>query len=551
MLFLEKVYHGFLRQKGLKALSVRSNHILRQFNESEAAKIAIYDCREEVAYGKLRSVSIVLGNEISSLLSTKGQGKNVAFLTPNDARYVFTQFGIWLGGNTAVPLSPNHPPSMLEYFIEDSQAGIVLATSEFVDKLLPICKSLRKELVNLDDVIKVASHPQTDDWNPVEAENAMILYTSGTTGKPKGVVLTHNNLISQVNCLLDSWGWNTNDRILHTLPLHHTHGIVNALLCPLIKGASCVMLPKFSASDVWNSLLSLDESKQITVFMAVPTVYSKLIEYFENRWDLNLEKRNFTKALCSENIRLMVSGSAPLPVPVYEQWKELTGHNLLERYGMTEIGMALSNPLDGERRPGYVGTPLPGVNVRIVNFTPSAPNGQYEVVCHGTSKGTTITQGRKSPYIGELLIKSASVFKEYWNQPEETSKEFTIDKWFRTGDTAEYKNGAYRILGRTSVDIIKSGGYKLSALSIETILLEHGDILDCAIIGRPDITWGQKVAAVIVLRPGSKLTLKEIRSWASDKMASYMLPAELKVVSEIPRNAMGKVNKKELMKTYD
>jgi len=361
--------------------------------------------------------------------------------------------------------------------------------------------------------------------------------TSGTTGLPKGVVLTHGNLENQAGCLLEPWGWSQEDRLLHVLPLHHTHGLVNCLLCPLTVGASVTMLDSFSAAKVWEILTS-DEAP-VNLFFAVPTIYAKLVEHHRAAG----MKEEATVAALTKNLRLCVSGSAALPTPLLQRWREVSGHTLLERYGMTEIGMALSNPLEGKRMEGCVGKPLPGVQARIVRLD---DQGQSTIMAEGNNSKVSPLDSEE----GELLIKGPNVFREYWGKPEATEKEFTSDGWFRTGDTSKVEGGIFRILGRTSVDIIKSGGYKISALNIERVLLAHPDITDAAVLGVEDPTWGQKVAAVLVLRSDSpEIGLVEVKDWVGDKLPSYQAPREVRILSAMPRNAMGKVNKKELLKT--
>ena len=261
--------------------------------------------------------------------------------------------------------------------------------------------------------------------------------------------------------------------------------------------------------------------------------------------------------ILSQNVRLMVSGSAALPTPVLDQWQKISGHVLLERYGMSEIGMALTNPYEQDsRKPGHVGNPFPSVNVRLVKT-----GTDDQVIVEGDSESSKmhrdIESGDKNvDIVGDLQVKSSSVFRCYYNKPDATKKEFTSDGWFKTGDTAQYVpspsitgEGTFKILGRSSVDIIKSGGYKIGALEVERILLEHPNIKDVAVCGVEDITYGQKVAAVIVLnQTNSSIELTELRSWCKDKMPHYTMPTVLKIMDELPRNAMGKVNKKELIK---
>ncbi len=277
------------------------------------------------------------------------------------------------------------------------------------------------------------------------------------------------------------------------------------------------MLERFEANAVWDRIAS----GSVTLFMAVPTIYVKLIAAWERA---SPERRADLSRACS-GLRLMVSGSAALPVSTLQRWQEISGHTLLERYGMTEIGMALSNPLRGERVPGSVGRPLPNVEVRL-----AGENG--EPVAPGTP--------------GEIEVRGPSVFAEYWGQPNATRAAFR-DGWFRTGDTAVVENGVYRILGRTNIDILKTGGHKVSALEIEESLRQHPAIAECAVVGVPDPEWGERVAAAVVLNDvlndADALDLPSLRTWAKELLAAHKLPSRLLVLDALPRNAMGKVMK--------
>jgi malonyl-CoA/methylmalonyl-CoA synthetase len=259
--------------------------------------------------------------------------------------------------------------------------------------------------------------------------------------------------------------------------------------------------------------------------MAVPTIYVKLI----SAWNAASSDRQQLYSQAASKLRLMVSGSAALPVSVLEQWKSITGQTLLERYGMTEIGMALSNPLHGERRPGFVGTPLPGVEVMLAD-----------------EEGCRIEDERVE---GEICIHGETVFKEYWANEEATRRAFR-DGWFLTGDISVIEGGAYKILGRKSVDIIKSGGFKISALEIEEVLRTHPDIQECAVVGVPDDEWGERVSAVVIPVTGRSIALEKLRKWAVDKLAKYKIPSDLLVVEELPRNVMGKVMKPAVRKLF-
>ncbi|XP_071065136.1 malonate--CoA ligase ACSF3, mitochondrial isoform X3 [Dasypus novemcinctus] len=481
-------------------------------------RLAVVDQHGRHTYRELYQRSLRLSREILRLRGCAGgdlREERVSFLCANDASYLVAQWAAWMSGGVAVPLCRKHPATELEYFIRDSQSSLVIAGGEHAALVSPVAHRLGVPLLPLPpaDPGEGAAEPagreaQAWEWSD---RGAMIIYTSGTTGRPKGVLSTHRNVEAVVTGLVHKWAWTKDDAILHVLPLHHVHGVVNKLLCPLWVGATCVMMPEFSAQQVWEKFLS-SEPPRINVFMAVPTIYAKLIDYYDKHFT-QPHVQDFVRAVCEEKIRLMVSGSAALPIPVLEKWRAITGHTLLERYGMTEIGMALSNPLAASRLPGSVGTPLPGVEVRIVSESPQRGHAAYTVHAEGDEHTTRVTPGFEEKE-GELLVRGPSVFREYWNKPEETKNAFTSDGWFKTGDTAVFRGGRYWIRGRTSVDIIKSGGYKLSALEIERHLLAHPSIADVAVVGAPDLTWGQKVIAVVALRDGHSLTHTELKEWA-------------------------------------
>jgi malonyl-CoA/methylmalonyl-CoA synthetase len=442
----------------------------------------------------------------------------IAFLLPPGLRHVEVQWSIWRAGGIAVPLSASQAPAEWDYIIADTGARLVIADAAAAR--LPSVAALRG-LPFLDVDAPGGKRAGPGRLPAVNRDRgAMILYTSGTTSRPKGVVTTHRNLEAQMTTLVGAWGWTAGDRILHVLPLNHVHGIVNILGCAMWAGAACEFFSPFEPTAVWDRMAR----GGVTLFMAVPTVYARLLA----AWEAADEGLRARWAEAARGLRLMVSGSAALPVPLLERWRAATGQILLERYGMTEIGMALSNPLVGERRPGSVGLPLPGVDVRLVDESGA-----------GVPAGTP----------GEIEVRGESVFREYWMRPDATRDAFR-DGWFRTGDVAVVEAGYWRILGRQSVDIIKTGGYKVSALEIEDVLREHPDIRDCAVVGLADEEWGERVAAAIVPRSGEGPALEELRDWAADRLATYKLPTRLCRVDELPQNAMGKVVKARVKELF-
>jgi len=439
------------------------------------------------------------------------QEARVALLAAAGPTYVAAQWGIWRAGAIKVPICLTATEPEWEYALTDSGASVVMAEGTSVKKIAPLCQRLGLRLINLDDV----RAPLQPLPALTPARRAMILYTSGTTSKPKGVVTTHAHITAQIESLIQAWAWQSTDRIPLFLPMHHIHGIINVTSCALWAGAVIEPFTKFDQP----AILERVKARAYTLFMAVPTIYVKLIQALESAEPA--ERQAIVAGFAA--MRLMVSGSAALPASVHEQWTALTGQKLLERYGMTEIGMAISNPLHGERRPGAVGQPLPGVEIRL-----KAETGEIITAEH-------------TP--GEIQVRGPNVFREYWCKPEATAESFDQDGWYRTGDMAVRETGYYRIMGRLSVDIIKSGGYKLSALEIEAALLDHPDIAECAVIGMPDDTWGEAVSAAVVTRPGTDLTLAALREWSKTRLSVYKVPQRLAVVKELPRNAMGKVTK--------
>ncbi|KAL4519372.1 hypothetical protein Ndes2526A_g00460 [Nannochloris sp. 'desiccata'] len=471
----------------------------------------------------------------------------VALMADPGLAYLSGFIGTWLNRSISVPLCLNHPDRELSYVLKDSGASAVLTTKRHMNRMQRLAEPFGAQVIELQEQKEKMVDSRESEEN---AENiatnlisnlrpedgALIIYTSGTTGRPKGAVHTYKSLDAQINALISAWEISRSDNILHTLPLHHIHGIVNALYCPLAAGGTVTMLPKFSPTEVWD-LLQQTNVPPISVLMGVPTMYSFLLNVYHKAPEA--EKKQYEAAI--KNLRLAISGSSACPKPIMHAWSELSGGELLlERYGMTETGMLLGNPLHGKRKPGTVGVPFVGIHVRI------------------------------DPATGELGVRGHQLFSGYWQRPDATEKSFDNEGYFLTGDTAEEEEEEgkeqssslgkyYRLLGRTSVDIIKHGGFKISALEIESILLAHPKIAECAVVGLPDQHYGEIVAVIAALvkptnddrnphhqQKENELNLNDLTEWARDFLAPYQLPRILHLVPQLPRNAMGKVNKKTL-----
>jgi malonyl-CoA/methylmalonyl-CoA synthetase len=438
---------------------------------------------------------------------------------PAGVDYVTTLHGVWRAGGIAIPLNVASAESEWEHCLTSAGVAQVIVDDSNLGSIEGLCRRLSIPVATVSDSSTGSMLP-LPELSP--ERRAMIVFTSGTTSKPKGAVTTHGNIAAQIETLIAAWEWQADDVIPLFLPLHHVHGIINVLSCALWAGATVHAMPKLDLT----ALCAQVAADTYSVFMAVPTIYVKLIDYLETLEDPEVE------GICEgfANMRLNVSGSAACPVEVFEEWRDLTGQMLLERYGMTEIGMALSNPYRGERRPGYVGQALPEVTVQLVD-----------------EEGGIVT-GEDAP--GEIRIQSPTVFLEYWGNQKATDSSFS-DGWFCTGDIAVIEDGYYRIMGRSSVDIIKSGGYKLSALEIENTLLGHPHIAEVAVVGIADRTWGEAVAAVVALKGDADMTLDSLKGWCDGKLSSYKVPKQLQVVDALPRNAMGKVMKPSLKPLFE
>ncbi|KAF5836127.1 hypothetical protein DUNSADRAFT_6380 [Dunaliella salina] len=548
--------------------------------------------------------------------------------------YTAATLAVWQSGGIVVPLGTSLPPTELSYLFQDAGINLVLVTRDAAGRMEDIASANGAEIHVLDpSFLSTAQQPwlqpSTDLFSPStnghpqhqhqphqqlhqiqdpsqqpgsmqhipfpnkpfvsssardHEQGALIIYTSGTTGKPKGVLHTHRSLSAQVDSLCTAWEWGPEDTILHPLPLHHIHGIVNALYCPLYAGARVEFLPKFVPMAVWDRIMK----GGISVFMGVPTMYAKLLAAY----DAMPPAQQKAAAEAAASLRLTVSGSSACPVPIMYRWKQLTGKYLLERYGMTETGMALSNPYRGHRQPGSVGMPLPHVDVRIAAD-------------------------------GELRVRGPTLFSCYWGRPEATAQAFDEEGYFLTGDTAACsfvstdigeqvgphnsdlgspvadKNAGlpadanqktqnslhdpgssnfrassgeagrhegtataqkapyFSILGRTSVDIIKSSGYKVSALQVESILMAHPSVSETAVLGVPDPVHGEVITALVCPDPAAPTHVlhrdlqQALHQHCLVHLAPYQSPRRFIILdAPLPRNPMGKINKKELLQLF-
>jgi malonyl-CoA/methylmalonyl-CoA synthetase len=418
-----------------------------------------------------------------------------------------------------LPLNIAYPLAELEYFLRDAEPSFVVVQPQNEESVRALCQKIGK--------ITVESLGQQGDGSLMKAaadarppavvgrgpnDLAAILYTSGTTGRSKGAMLTHDNLLSNARVLVDYWRFSSKDVLLHALPIFHTHGLFVACNVLLLAGASMIFLPKFDIATVMKML------PKSNTMMAVPTFYVRL-----------LDEKGFTRE-ATRHMRLFTSGSAPLLAETHRAFFERTGHAILERYGMTETNMNTSNPYDGDRIPGTVGFPLPGVELRIANPESGHPLPQTQ--------------------IGVIEVRGPNVFKGYWRMPEKTKAEFRADGFFITGDIGKIDERGYvHIVGR-SKDLVITGGYNVYPKEVESEIDAINGVMESAVIGCPHPDFGEGVTAVVVRVKGATLTEADITAALEGRLARFKQPKRVFFVDELPRNAMGKVQKSVLRETY-
>jgi malonyl-CoA/methylmalonyl-CoA synthetase len=455
-------------------------------------------------------------------------GDRVAVRVEKSAQAVLLYVACLRMGAVFVPVNTAYSAAEVEYFLTDSKPRVAVVDPADVPTLEPLglvehivtmAADGRGSLMDLAWRCDPESAPGTRSFEPprdLHADSlAAIIYTSGTTGRSKGAMLTRGNLASNAATLAASWRFSGDDVLLHVLPLFHVHGLFAAINTVLASGSSMILLPaKFDAADAVRRL------RDVSVFMGVPTHYTRLLQ------EEGLHRDSTSR------MRLFVSGSAPLLAETHQEFARRTGHHILERYGMTETLMNTSNPYHGARVPGSVGPPLPGIEVRVIDPESGAVTGVPDS-------------------IGTLEIKGPNVFAGYWQDPDKTAKEFTPDGWFKTGDLGKIDDHGYvHIVGRVK-DLVISGGYNVYPKEVETELDALPGVVESAVFGVPHPDFGEGVTAAVVLQKGAQLTETGILEAVRSRLARYKLPKRILLVSELPRNTMGKVQKNVLRATNE
>jgi len=485
----------------------------------DAEKVLLRDLAgHEYSFGDMERESA----RMAALLRRLGlqPGDRVSVQVEKSVTNLWLYLGVLRAGLVYHPLNTAYALDEMQYFLSNAEPSLLVCDPSKLDSYGQLCAEVgTPHLMTLDANGEGSlqeqyrqSEPDVDIELRTDDDLAVLLYSSGTTGRPKGIMLTHKNLRSNAEVLVESWGFTQQDVLLHALPIYHVHGLFVGIHCVLMSGASMHWLPKLEVNKV-RELLPLS-----TVMMGVPTYYTRL-----------LAEASFGRADC-QNMRLFVSGSAPLLEETFASFAERTGHTILERYGMSETGMNCSNPLIGERRAGTVGFPLPGVEIRVCDL-------QHRTVAVGQ--------------IGEIEVRGSNVFKGYWRMPEKTAQDFTEDQWFVTGDQGRIDDRGYLSIVGRSKDMVITGGLNVYPKEVELVLNELPGVQESAVFGVPHPDFGEAVVAAIVPLADAHLDEGSIKILLKDKLASFKVPKTIQVVASLPRNAMGKVQKKLLREQWN
>ncbi|NBW00243.1 MAG: malonyl-CoA synthase [Betaproteobacteria bacterium] len=473
-------------------------------------------------FDDLRAGSAKIANWLASLGIARGS--RIAVQVEKSVEAVMLYLAALRSGMVFLPLNTAYRESEMSYFIKDAEPAVVVCSPANVSWVEPIarahgCGHVMTLGESADGSLIQAATPHRTSFKTVSSrpdDLAAILYTSGTTGRSKGAMLSHRNLASNARTLKKAWHWQRGDVLLHALPIFHVHGLFVALHGALINGSKTLWCSKFDADQIIRLL------PRATVMMGVPTFYVRLVA--DDRLTRSLVK----------GVRLFISGSAPLLKETFEAFRAKTGHVILERYGMSETVMLTSNPYQGERRAGTVGLPLPGVGLRLI--------GDHGRIVRKRRQGLS--------EIGAVEVRGPNVFSGYWRMPEKTREEFTTDRWFRTGDMGQWDADGYLQLVGRSKDLIITGGYNVYPKEIEMLIDEMAGVDESAVIGVPHPDFGEAVTAVVVPKPGALLNPQAMIAEIKTRIANYKVPKAIHIVQTLPRNAMGKVQKTVLREQF-
>ncbi len=505
----------------MESLSTLFDRTALRLNDRVAIHFIRKGKREsQITYASLRRISAKVANGLKGMGLEKGE-RAILFM-PKCMELVLFHLAIQKIGAISVILNPGFKKDEMEYFIKDSDPKLIVSGKKeeaLIRSIDPnrLMLSLETETPFEEEKLFPLSSSEISYGSAHPDDPALLIYTSGTTGQPKGAILTQKNLMSDAQNIIQIWEITEKDVLCHALPLFHVHGLCFALHTSLMAGAKIVMVDEFSSETVMDILSTKEGELACTMFMGVPTMYHKMMERRE------MEGRDFS------HIRLFACGSAPLSPKDFERIKKFFGKEPVEREGMSETGMNFSNPLQGLKKPGSIGLPLPQVEVRIVN-----PETLMDL---------------KPGEVGEIWIKGPNVTPGYWRKPRETEAVF-LDGWFRTGDLGKRDNDGYYYITDRIKHIIISGGENISPKEIESVLDRHPEILESCVVGIPDEKWGERVVAAVVLKSKGISTEGEIKDYCKNHLLDWKCPKEVLFLDELPRNRMGKVLKEKVIELF-
>ena len=489
---------------------------VRHFPNDDSASLLHLADGSQLCYRDALEESARIANYLSSIGLKPGD--RVTVQAPKTPMTLWLYLACLRSGLIFHPLNDAYMAEELKYFIEDAEPSLVVCAPTKLELFQTLCDRHKTKVVTVEESgagsLKDASTDSAISFETIPVDDngvAVLLYSSGTTGKPKGAMITHANLAANIGTLVAAWAFKSDDRLLHALPTYHAHGLFVGVGCVLMSGASMSYLPAFDPAQI------VDLLPAASVMMGVPTYYTRL-----------LNNPKFERSIC-RNMRLFISGSAPLRAETFEEFRSRTGHEILERYGLTETCMNAANPLRGERRSGSVGLALPGIRIRVAD-----------------DRDRPLTSGQ----IGEVQVNGPNVFRGYWRMPQKTSEAFTQDGFFRTGDKGVLDNDGYLTIVGRGKDMIISGGLNVYPKEVESVIDELPCVAESAVIGVPHEDFGEAVVAVIVPEeercPEEQTIIAELR----ERLANFKLPKRVFQVDELPRNTMGKVQKNVLRETY-